>query len=141
MNKTLKLISLALFATGLTACQNMPQSYNGNSGYKVESQTNNSAIISYTLAVRANQNPNPTKLQNVCKRVLGANHDYKIDVLSTNEIVNPANQPEQTGVKIGHTNATFGLSNTSLSNDDNVALRNAMQTRPSTLTVIRYRCS
>lgn len=141
MNKTLKLITLALFATGLTACQNIPQSYNGNSGYKVESQTDNSAIISYTLAVRANQNANPTKLQNVCKHVLGANRDYKIDVLSTNEIVNPANQPEQMGVPIKHTNATFGLSNTSISNDDNVALRNAMQTRPSTLTVVRYRCS
>ncbi|MEB3766138.1 hypothetical protein [Acinetobacter sp. MD2] len=138
MNNTLKFISLALFAAGLSACQNMPQSYNGNSGYQVESQTNNSAIISYTLAVHANQNPNPTKLQNVCKRVLGPNQNYKIDILSSNEIINPANQPQSTGVKIGHSNTSFGLSSPS---NDGSAVRNAMQMHPSTLTVVRYRCS
>ncbi|MEB3753451.1 hypothetical protein [Acinetobacter sp. MD2(2019)] len=139
MNTTLKLMSFALFAAGLSACQNMPQSYNGNSGYKVESQSSNSAIISYTLAVHANQNVNTTKLENVCKRVLGSNQNYKVDILSSSEIINPASLPQQSGVQIGSSNATFGLSNTS--SNDNVTLRNTMQTHPSTLTVVRYRCS
>lgn len=142
MKMTLKLLGLSAFAIGLTACQNVPQSYNGNSGYQVESKTENSAIISYTLAVHANRVANQNKLQNACKKVLGANQDYKIEILSTNEIANPASIPVSNGVQIGKTHTTFGLSNTSSNNnDDDYAMRNAMQTRPSTLTVIRYRCS
>lgn len=141
MKMTLKLLGLSAFALGLAACQNIPQSYNGNSGYQVETKTENSAIISYTLAIHANQAVNQNKLQNTCKKVLGANQNYKIEILSTNEIANPATLPTANGVQIGKTRTTFGLSNTSVSNDDDYAMRNAMQTRPNTLTVVRYRCS
>ncbi|MFT4020619.1 MAG: hypothetical protein QM666_03780 [Acinetobacter sp.] len=141
MKMSLKLLALGVLSTGLMACQNLPQAYNGNSGYQIESKTENNAIISYTLAVHANNSANLTKLQNVCKKVLGAHRDYKIAVLSSTEIANPANQPEKTGVQLGKSNATFGLSNSSTSNDNTVALRNALQTHPSTLTVVRYSCS
>lgn len=141
MKMTLKLLGLSAFALGLSACQNLPQTYNGNSGYQVESKTENSAIISYTLAIHANQAANLNKLQNTCKKVLGANQNYKIDVLSSNEIANPANMPMSNGVQIGKTHTTFGLSNASNSNDDDYAMRSAMQTRPNTLTVVRFRCS
>lgn len=141
MKMTLKLLSLSAFVLGLTACQNMPQQYNGNSGYQVESKTENSAIISYTLAIHANQAANQNKLENTCKKVLGAQQNYKITVLSTNEIINPASLPVSNGVKLGKTNTTFGLGNASNSNDDDYAMRNAMQTRPNTLTVVRFSCS
>ncbi|WP_111892741.1 hypothetical protein [Acinetobacter sp. MB5] len=141
MKMTLTLLGLSAFALGLSACQNIPQRYNGNSGYQVESRTENSAIISYTLAIHANQVANQNKLQNTCKEVLGEHQNYNIEILSTDEIANPATLPTANGVQIGKTHTTFGLGTTSNSNDNDYAMRNAMQTRPKTLTVVRFRCS
>ena len=123
----------------LSACQNMPQAYNGTSGYQVESKTSQSAILSYTLAVHANQQINQLKLQNACKKVLGNQKEYSITILSRNEIANPANFRTQNGVNIGHTQTTFSL--VGRQGSDNTTTRNTLDTHPETLQVVRYQCS
>ena len=132
------LLGLSTLLT-LTACQNMPQPYNGTAGYQLESKSSQSAILSYTLATAPNHQVNQQKLQNACKKVMGQNKSYTITVLSTNEIANPAKFPTQNGVNIGHSQATFSLVGRS-SNDSSV-MRNTLDTHPDTLQVVRYQCS
>ncbi|ESK40365.1 hypothetical protein P256_00813 [Acinetobacter nectaris CIP 110549] len=139
MKKVLLFIGFATVGLTMTACQNIPQRYNGNAGYKVESKTNNSAIISYTLAVQPNHALNQTKLENACKKVLTESLNYSVKVLSTDEIINPANTPQSAGINIGHSQTTFGLANTNTG--DNSASRTALGIHPNTLTVIRYECT
>ena len=81
------------------------------------------------------------KLQHACNQVLGIGKTYKISILSVNEIINTAQQ-EQYGVKLGNSRATFGLSNSpDFNNSEGYATRQALETRPSTLKVVRYTCS
>lgn len=138
MKKTC-LLGMSAVILGLTACQNMPQPYNGNSGYQVENQSHDSAILSYTLAVHPNQQANQQKLLNACKKVLGANKNYTITILNTQEIANPALFTTKDGVNIGRSQATFSL--VGRSSTDNTATRTAMDTHPDTLQVVRYQCS
>ena len=82
------------------------------------------------------------KLQRACQKVLGANKNYKISVLSTNEIINPQTAKDQAGVQLGHSRTSFGLSNTpSLNNSEDYATRQALDTRPGTLHVVRCTCA
>ncbi|ENX12309.1 hypothetical protein F895_03236 [Acinetobacter sp. CIP 64.2] len=140
----MKKTNLLLIVSGalvLAACQSSPHQYNGMTGYQIENKTTSSATISYTLAARSNRDVDEKKLQHACKQVLGVEKNYKISVLSVNEIMNPAQQ-EQYGVKLGNSRTTFGLSNSpDLNNSEGYATRQALEARPTTLKVVRYTCS
>ena len=125
----------------VAACQSTPHQYNGVTGYKIENKTATSATLAYTLAARGNSDVDEKKLQHACKQVLGMEKTYKISILSVNEIMNPTKQ-EQYGVQLGNSRATFGLSNSpDLNNTEGYATRQALETRPTTLKVVRYTCS
>lgn len=142
MNTIYKICGLGLVALGLTACQSTPRSYNGATGYQVEMQNANSATLAYTLAGRQNQQLDNNKLQAACQKILDKNKTYKINVLSINEITNPTITETEFGRPIGNTRTTFGLSNTKdLYNNQDDATRQALNTRPSTLHVVRYTCN
>ena len=146
MNNRLKLIGCLAMAMTLTACQNSSKPFNGSTGYQVESQTANSATIAYTLSGRQDRNDrkkDEQKLQSACQKVLGSHQNYRISLLSSNEIANPNAIPtEHYGRQIGNSRTSIGLSNTpDLYNNENLATREALDTRPATLRVIRYTCS
>ena len=142
MKPSFKLYACAAIALGLTACQSS-KPYNGVAGYQVENQTSDTATLSYTLAGRQDRAKDEQKLQQACQKVLGANKTYRLAILSSNEIVNQNTQAdEQYGRQIGNSRTSFGLSNTpDLHNNDNLATREALNARPSTLRVIRYTCA
>ncbi|MFW2083911.1 hypothetical protein ACNPQK_23520, partial [Acinetobacter guillouiae] len=96
----------------LSACQTTPRQYNGVTGYQIENQTEDSATLAYTLSGRADRDLDADKLQRACQKVLGENKNYKISVLSTNEIINPQTAKDQAGVQLGNIRTSFGLSNT-----------------------------
>ncbi|EPF80022.1 hypothetical protein F945_00917 [Acinetobacter rudis CIP 110305] len=141
--KNISLLGLGCVTLALAACQSAPQQYNGATGYVVESQTANGAIIAYTLAGRADRKLDENKLQRACQKVLASNTPYKLQVLSINEIPNPAaNAKTAQSIQLGHSRTSFSLSETpSLNNGENYATRQALDTRPSTLRVVRYSCS
>ncbi|ESK53393.1 MAG: hypothetical protein KBC72_08910 [Acinetobacter sp.] len=140
MKKT-NLFLIISSAVLITACQSTPHQFNGVTGYQIENKTTTSATIAYTLAARNNQDLDEKKLQHACNQVLGIGKTYKISILSVNEIINTAQQ-EQYGVKLGNSRATFGLSNSpDFNNSEGYATRQALETRPSTLKVVRYTCS
>lgn len=142
MNNTYKLLGLGFMALGLAACQSTPLQYNGNVGYQIESQSPKSATLAYTLASRQNQQVDERKLQRACQKVLGLNKQYKIDILSISDIANPAIQTPQYGRQLGHSRTSVSLSNTpDLYNSEDMATRQALEARPSTLSVVRYTCS
>ncbi|MEG0483416.1 MAG: hypothetical protein RR575_10155 [Acinetobacter sp.] len=141
--KKITLLGLGCIILGLAACQTTPRQYNGVTGYQIENQSSNSATLAYTLSGRADRDLDEDKLQRACKKVLGENKAYKISVLSVNEIINPqAVSNDSKGVQLGHSRTSFGLSNTpNLNNSEDYATRQALETRPSTLHVVRYTCS
>lgn len=140
--KIITCAGLGLMVLALSACQTTPRQYNGVTGYQIESQSSNSATLAYTLSGRADRDLDASKLQRACQKVLGANKTYKISVLSINEIINPQTVQNQAGVQLGHSRTSFGLSNTpNLNNSEDYATRQALETRPSTLHVVRYTCS
>lgn len=140
----MKKTNLLIIVSGtllVAACQSTPHQYNGVTGYKIENKTTTSATMAYTLAARGNSEVDEKKLQHACKQVLGMEKTYKISILSVNEIMNPTKQ-EQYGVQLGNSRATFGLSNSpDLNNTEGYATRQALETRPTTLKVVRYTCS
>ena len=140
----MKKTNLLIIVSGtllVAACQSTPHQYNGVTGYKIENKTTTSATLAYTLAARGNSDVDEKKLQHACKEVLGMEKTYKISILSVNEIMNPTKQ-EQYGVQLGNSRATFGLSNSpDLNNTEGYATRQALETRPTTLKVVRYTCS
>ena len=141
--KIIKATAFAMTILMLTACQTAPRSFNGTTGYQIESKTENQATLVYTLSGRADRDLDVDKLQRACKKVLGENKTYKLAVLSSTEIINPQiNSDDKTGVQLGHSRTSFGLSNTpSLNNGEDYATRQALEARPSTLHVVRYTCS
>lgn len=141
--KNLGLLSLSFITLALAACQSVPQQYNGATGYQVETKNADSAILAYTLAGRADRKLDENKLQRACQKVLASNKTYKLQVLSINEIPNPAvNSKNAQSIQLGHSRTSFSLSETpSLNNGENYATRQALDTRPSTLRVVRYSCS
>ena len=140
----MKKTNLLIIVSGtllVAACQSTPHQYNGVTGYKIENKTTTSATLTYTLAARGNSEVDEKKLQHACKQVLGMEKTYKISILSVNEIMNPTKQ-EQYGMQLGNSRATFGLSNSpDLNNTEGYATRQALETRPTTLKVVRYTCS
>ena len=139
--KKINLFLLLATSTLLIACQSTPRPYNGVIGYQIENKTTSSATLAYTLAARTKSSVDEKKLQQACKQVLGAEKTSQIKILSVSEIINPPNK-EQFGVKLGNSSATFGLSNSpDLNNSEGYATRQALETRPSTLKVVRYTCS
>ena len=140
----MKKTNLLIIVSGtllVAACQSTPHQYNGVTGYKIENKTTTSATLTYTLAARGNSEVDEKKLQHACKQVLGMEKTYKISILNVNEIMNPTKQ-EQYGVQLGNSRATFGLSNSpDLNNTEGYATRQALETRPTTLKVVRYTCS
>ncbi|MDR0235477.1 hypothetical protein [Acinetobacter sp.] len=140
--KKITCAGLGLIVLALSACQTTPRQYNGVTGYQIESQSPNSATLAYTLSGRADRDLDESKLQRACQKVLGVNKTYKLSVLSINEIINPQTAQNQAGVQLGHSRTSFGLSNTpNLNNGEDYATRQALETRPSTLHVVRYTCS
>jgi len=141
MNNIYTVLGLGLIALGLTACQSTARQYNGTVGYQVEHQTKNTATISYTLAGRKNQDFNESKLQHACAKVLRDKKTYTLKILSINEIINPEKDVEF-GRQIGNSRTSIGLTNTpSLYNGESIATKQALETRPATLHVVRYTCS
>ena len=140
----MKKTNLLIIVSGtllVAACQSTPHQYNGVTGYKIENKTTTSATLTYTLAARGNSDVDEKKLQHACKQVLGMEKTYKISILSSTEIMNPTKQ-EQYGVQLGNSRATFGLSNSpDLNNSEGYATRQALETRPTTLKVVRYTCT
>lgn len=140
----MKKTNLLIIVSGtllVAACQSTPHQYNGVTGYKIENKTTTSATLAYTLAARGNSEVDEKKLQHACKQVLGMEKTYKISILSVNEIMNTTKQ-EQYGVQLGNSRVTFGLSNSpDLNNTEGYATRQALETRPTTLKVVRYTCS
>lgn len=140
----MKKTNLLIIVSGtllVAACQSTPHQYNGVTGYKIENKTTTSATLTYTLAARGNSDVDEKKLQHACKQVLGMEKTYKISILSVNEIMNPTKQ-EQYGMQLGNSRATFGLSNSpDLNNSEGYATRQALETRPTTLQVVRYTCT
>ena len=125
----------------MSACQSNPHQYNGVTGYQIESKTATSATLAYTLAARSNRDIKEKKLQHACQQVLGVQKNYKLNILSTNEIMNPT-KPEQYGVQLGNSRTTFGLTNSpDFNKSEGYATRQALEARPTTLTVVRYSCS
>ncbi|WP_407307539.1 hypothetical protein [Acinetobacter sp.] len=142
MNNTYKLLGLGFITLGLTACQSTPSEYNGNVGYQIESQSSNSATLAYTLAGRQNQQVDERKLQRACQKVLGSDKQYKLDILSISEIANPVIQTPQFSRQLGQSRTSVSLSNTpDLHNTEDLATREALEARPTTLSVVRYTCS
>lgn len=137
------LVFVLITAIGLSACQSTPRQYNGNTGYQVENQSANSATISYTLAARVNQDIDEKKLQRACQNVLGAGKTYTLSVLSINEIPNPSfDSHSDRGITLRNSRMSIGLSDSpSLNNSEGYATRDALNTKPSTLKVVRYTCS
>ncbi len=143
MKKIQHLIGLTIVTLAITACQTTPRQYNGMTGYQIENQSTNSATLAYTLAGRADLKLDESKLQRACQKVLNTTQDYKISILSINEIMNPSmGQKNQQSVQLGQSRTSFGLSNTqSLNSSEDLATRQALESRPSSLQVVRYTCS
>lgn len=143
MKKTHQILAFTLVSMALSACQTTPRQYNGMTGYQIENQSANSATLAYTLAGRKDQQLDKNKLIRACQKVLGTKQNYQINVLSVNEIINPSlGQKDQKNIKLGQTRTSFGLSNTQTStSSEDYATRQALETRPSTLSVVRYTCS
>ena len=141
--KKIGLLCIGFVVLGISACQTTPRQYNGMTGYQIESQTATSATLAYTLAGSVNRDIDTNKLQHTCQKVLGPSKTYKIDLLSATEIANPQlNQDEKYGIKLGHSKTSFEFSNTpDLNNSEDYGVRQALETRPSSLYVLRYTCS
>lgn len=139
----IKTLGLGCIILSLAACQTTPKQYNGITGYQIENQSASTATLAYTLAGHSNRDLDNGKLQRACQKVLGENKTYQISILSTNEIANPAVNPqEQYGMQLGKSRTSIGLSNTpDLNSSQDFATRQALETRPSTLQVVRYTCS
>lgn len=143
MKKIITLLGISFTALGLAACQSTPRQYNGATGYQIENKTATTATIAYTLSGRANRDLDESKLQRACQKTLNTTKNYKLNILSTNEIPNPNfAQNNQQAVQLGHSRTSFGLSNTqSYNSSEDMATRQALDARPSTLHVVRYTCS
>ena len=142
MTKIISCIGLSAITLALSACQSTPRQYNGVTGFQIENQTATSATIAYTLAGRANRDLDENKLQRACQKVLHNQKGYKLNILSVNEIANPNSTPStHEGVQLGQSRASFGLSNTqSYNSTEDMATRQALDARPSSLHVVRYTC-
>lgn len=148
MNKTMKntmiIFAMTGLGLGLSACQSLPQQNEKSFvGYKVESKTDRTAVLAYTLAGRQNQQRDESKLQRACQKELGAHKTYQLRILSMNEVVNPAaNQQDPFGRQLGQSRTSIGLSNTpELHSTENYATRQALDARPSSLRIVRYSCN
>lgn len=142
MQRLTQLCSLLGCVLLLSACQTTPNAYNGATGYQIENKTENTATLVYTLSGRANQDIDAKKLQRACQKTLSPTKTYKISILSSNEIQNPTAAETAYGMQIGQSRTSFGLSNTpNLNNGENYASRQSLETRPSTLRVVRYTCA
>ena len=143
MKKIQSLIGLTVMTLAITACQTTPRQFNGMTGYQIENQSTNSATLAYTLSGRSDQKIDENKLQRACQKVLNSNQSYKLSVLSINEIINPSlGQKDSRSVQLGQSRTSFGLSNTqSITSSEDIATRQALESRPSTLSVVRYTCS
>lgn|SRR5690606_142884 len=140
MRRTTAILALAASALAMSACQTTPHEFNGQNGYKVLERSDNTATLSYILSGRPSQDEN--RLQAACKQVLGASKNYNIQVLSTNEVVNPANKQVDFGRQIGSSRAQISLSNTpGLYNSEDYGTRQALEAHPTTVRVIRFSCS
>lgn len=143
MKKLTTVIGLGLTLLTLAACQTTPRQYNGVTGFQIENKTATTATLAYTLAGRANRDLDENKLQRACQKTLNTTKQYKLNVLSVNEIANPNfEQQDPQGVQLGQSRTSFGLSNTQGYNStEDMATRQALDARPSSLHVVRYTCS
>ena len=138
MKKTIGFAVLAMTVI-VSGCQTTAHEFNGKSGYQVIEKTDNSASMSYILSGQLKYDQ--SKLQASCKSVLGANKDYQVNVISTQEVVNTNINQTEYGRQIGNSRTNISLSNTpDLYNSENYATREALEARPSMLRVIRYTC-
>ena len=134
------LLGLTIGTLGLTACQTAPQQFNGQTGYEILERSENTATLSYTLAGRPSQDEN--RLQAACRQVLGSSKSYNIQIINSQEIVNPTPEQVQYGRQLGDSRTQISLSNTpDLYNSENPGAREALDARPTTVRVIRYTCS
>ena len=143
MKKLTTVIGLGLTLLTLAACQTTPRQYNGVTGFQIENKTATTATLAYTLAGRANRDLDENKLQRACQKTLNTTKQYKLNVLSVNEIANPNfAQKDPQGVQLGQSRTSFGLSKP---HGDNItefmATCQFLDARPRSLHVVRYTCS
>lgn len=138
MQKLSTLFLIGLASTWLFGCQSTAKQFNGQSGFQIIDQTENTATLSYALS--GSTRNDLTKLQSACQQVLGKNKQYNVNVTSTSEITNTANTPEF-GRQIGQSNTKFGLSNTPDLYNNSSTSNAALEARPATLRLFRFTCS
>lgn len=122
----------------LVACQSI-QPYNGISGYQIEqrNQQDNSAILSYTLALKNPQHIPESKLIQSCQAALQSKQAFQIQLLSQQEIAYPKSSSATTGFTLKQTRIGTAI----LNDPQHTPQPNpAMNARPSHLTVLTYRC-
>ena len=124
----------------VSGCQTTAHEFNGKSGYQVIEKTATTASMNYILSGQAKYDH--SKLQASCKSVLGADTNYTVNVLNTQEIMNTAVGSVEYGRPIGNSRTNISLSNTpDLYNSDNPAALDVLNARPAFLRSIRYTCS
>jgi hypothetical protein len=139
MKKTIGFSVLAMTII-ISGCQTTAHEFNGKSGYQVIEKTSSTASMNYILSGQAKYDH--SKLQASCKSVLGADKNYTVNVLNTQEIANTAVGAVEYGRPIGNSRTNISLSNTpDLYNSDNLATRDALDVQPALLRAIRYNCS
>lgn len=137
-----QIIGLTMLACGLSACQSTALPYNGVTGFVINAQTQDTATLTYTLATGKNQSVDAKRLQAACQQVLNKTKTYQLQIIDSQNINNPYPTQTQTMQTVPVIGAKMGFSNTpNLYNSEAYATQTALDARPSTLSVVQYRCS
>lgn len=129
----------------LTACQSA-QTYDGQSGYRLESNNDQQIVISYVMDAKSSTTSTQHKLQSACAKELGlSTSQVKFKTLYEKEFVNPnpkVSMTEQSGVPFGSSqHTTFGLSSTpKLSNTEHVSNNYMLESKPTMLRQVTVQC-
>lgn len=139
-HKTVQVGTIAVLL-GLSGCKSVPMAYNGTTGYQVIQVSQDQAQLRYTLAARSNNALDQNKLQAACQKVLNGSKSYQLEILTVQEIAYPQGSTENFGIELPKTQAKFALSNTQGQyNTDNSGMQQALDSKPSTLNIVDYRC-
>lgn len=140
-------LSLGLSTLSLLAACQAIQPFDGQTGYQRESNNNNQLLLSYVMDAKSNEQVTQHKLQKACARELGLGvgkpATYK--VIDQQEFVNlnrGSTSDSQNTIALGETKASFGLSSTpKLSNTDNNAKMDMLDSKPAMLKRITFQCT
>ncbi len=139
-------LSIITIVVSLTACQAI-QPFDGQTGYQRESNNNNQLLLSYVMDAKSNEQITQQKLQKACARELGLGVGKTVSykVIDQQEFVNinrNTSGDNQQTIALGQTKASFGLSSTpKLSNTDNNAKMDMLDSKPAMLKRITFQCA